>query len=70
MNNLHIKFDDANCFKYGNLVIKFKGLVFYKNYLCGVDSLKHFFYDYSKYIDNVKKYITKYIIGINIAKVF
>ena len=54
MNNLHIKFDDANCFKYGNLVIKFKGLVFYKNYLCGVDSLKHFFYDYSKYIDNVK----------------
>ena len=54
MNNLHIKFDDANCFKYGNLVIKFKGLVFYKNYMCGVDSLKHFFYDYSKYIDNVK----------------
>lgn len=64
MNNLHIKFDNINCFKYGNLFIKFKGLLFYKNYLCGIDSLKHFFNDFPKYTDNIKHLRGNFILCI------
>lgn len=64
MKNVHINFDKKKCFKYNDLIISFKGLLFYKDHMSGIESLKHFFNDFPSYMDGIKYLRGNFIICI------